>query len=185
MATCYQARETLNPCRRYRGVVVACRLLGHRYRFRAEGETMRWECARDCGASGEKVYATAEEANRYRGAWRAIGQAAGEGRVRSWRRSRCACSAARGDPVVDALLNRHRSPAAGWTEWTRFNTSRPRESNLCANRSRRRKPGPCPAAVSGVLAIALAHLGRWEPSFDLGGVCRLPPRGGARASRDA
>src|SRR5581483_6080310 len=44
---------------------LACRLLGHRYRFRAEGATMRWSCAR-CGADGgAKQYATAEEAARY------------------------------------------------------------------------------------------------------------------------
>jgi hypothetical protein len=45
--------------------MLACRTLGHRYRFRAEGETMRWECARGCGAGGSKRYRTAEEASRY------------------------------------------------------------------------------------------------------------------------
>jgi hypothetical protein len=46
-------------------VGVACTLLGHRYRFRAEGATMRWSCAR-CGADGgAKEYASAEEATRY------------------------------------------------------------------------------------------------------------------------
>ncbi|MGH3051229.1 MAG: hypothetical protein ACRDLK_13815 [Gaiellaceae bacterium] len=45
--------------------MLACRLLGHRYRFGAEGATMRWECER-CGAlGGEKAYASAEEASRY------------------------------------------------------------------------------------------------------------------------
>jgi hypothetical protein len=42
-----------------------CRLLGHRYRFTAEGRTMRWECERGCGAGGSKTYGTAEEAQRY------------------------------------------------------------------------------------------------------------------------
>jgi hypothetical protein len=43
----------------------SCSLLGHRFRFSAEGETMRWECARGCGAGGSKRYATAAEAQRY------------------------------------------------------------------------------------------------------------------------
>lgn len=44
---------------------LTCRLLGHRFRFRAEGSTMRWSCAR-CGADGgAKEYATADEAARY------------------------------------------------------------------------------------------------------------------------
>ena len=44
---------------------LACRLLGHRYRFRADGKAMRWSCAR-CGTpGGVKEYATAEEASRY------------------------------------------------------------------------------------------------------------------------
>jgi hypothetical protein len=42
-----------------------CRALGHRHRFRADGSTMRWSCAR-CGAlGGEKMYPTAAEAERY------------------------------------------------------------------------------------------------------------------------
>jgi hypothetical protein len=44
--------------------VLACRLLGHRYRFRADGATMRWTCVR-CAAGGEKRYATAADAARY------------------------------------------------------------------------------------------------------------------------
>jgi hypothetical protein len=44
---------------------VLCRLLGHRYRFRAEGQVMRWACER-CGTpGGEKTYATPAEAVRY------------------------------------------------------------------------------------------------------------------------
>jgi hypothetical protein len=45
--------------------VLSCRLLGHRWRFSAEGELMRWECGRGCGASGSKRYPTAAEAARY------------------------------------------------------------------------------------------------------------------------
>ena len=43
----------------------ACRLFGHRYRFSADGATMRWTCARGCGAGGAKTYATADDAGRY------------------------------------------------------------------------------------------------------------------------
>jgi hypothetical protein len=43
----------------------ACKLLGHSYRFTAEGETMRWECERGCGEAGSKRYASAEDAQRY------------------------------------------------------------------------------------------------------------------------
>jgi hypothetical protein len=45
--------------------VLRCRLLGHRYRFAADGEIMRWRCERGCGAGDSKRYATAEEAHRY------------------------------------------------------------------------------------------------------------------------
>jgi hypothetical protein len=44
---------------------LACRALGHRWRFAAEGETMRWTCERGCGAGGEKRYDTPEQARRY------------------------------------------------------------------------------------------------------------------------
>jgi hypothetical protein len=43
----------------------ACKLLGHSYRFTADGETMRWECERGCGDGGSKRYASAAEAQRY------------------------------------------------------------------------------------------------------------------------
>ena len=49
----------------YRGDVIACRIFGHRYRFRADDATMHWECTRGCGAQGEKRYETAEDASRY------------------------------------------------------------------------------------------------------------------------
>jgi hypothetical protein len=45
--------------------MLRCRLLGHRYRFRSEGDTMRWRCERGCGAEGAKRYPTAEDAQRY------------------------------------------------------------------------------------------------------------------------
>jgi hypothetical protein len=45
--------------------VLACRLLGHRWRFSAEGVTMRWACARGCGAGGEKRYDSADRAARF------------------------------------------------------------------------------------------------------------------------
>ena len=46
----------------------ACGLLGHSYRFSAEGQTMRWACDR-CGDGGSKRYASAEDAQRYAGAF--------------------------------------------------------------------------------------------------------------------
>jgi hypothetical protein len=45
--------------------MLRCRLLGHRFRFAADGATMRWRCERGCGAGGDKRYATAAEAERY------------------------------------------------------------------------------------------------------------------------
>ncbi len=45
--------------------MLACRLLGHRYRFSSDGETLRWTCERGCGAGGERRYGTAEQAARY------------------------------------------------------------------------------------------------------------------------
>jgi hypothetical protein len=45
--------------------VVRCRVLGHRFRFSSDGELMRWQCARGCGAEGEKRYRSAEQAAKY------------------------------------------------------------------------------------------------------------------------
>jgi hypothetical protein len=45
--------------------MLACRVFGHRYRFWADGRTMRWECARACGAAASKQYETPEDAARY------------------------------------------------------------------------------------------------------------------------
>ena len=44
--------------------MLACRLLGHRFRFTADGATMRWRCER-CAAGDERRYATASDATRY------------------------------------------------------------------------------------------------------------------------
>jgi hypothetical protein len=41
-----------------------CRLLGHRFRFTADGPTMRWRCER-CGAGAAKRYDSPAEAHRY------------------------------------------------------------------------------------------------------------------------
>lgn len=45
--------------------MLACRVLGHRPRFSAEGRTLTWGCERGCGAGGSKVYATEGDARRY------------------------------------------------------------------------------------------------------------------------
>jgi hypothetical protein len=50
-------------------MALGCSVLGHRVRFWAEGETMRWECARECGLEGEKTYGSASEAARYAAAF--------------------------------------------------------------------------------------------------------------------
>lgn len=42
-----------------------CALLGHRYRFSADGPVMLWSCARGCGAGGSKRYPSAADAARY------------------------------------------------------------------------------------------------------------------------
>lgn len=44
---------------------MTCRVFGHRWRFSADGETMRWACERGCGAGGEKRYDSPESARRY------------------------------------------------------------------------------------------------------------------------
>jgi hypothetical protein len=45
--------------------MLACRVFGHRFRFRADGATMRWECERGCGAAHSKRYDSPAEAERY------------------------------------------------------------------------------------------------------------------------
>ncbi len=49
--------------------MLACRIVGHRYRFEAEGRVMRWTCRRGCGAGGEKLYPTPADARRYASAF--------------------------------------------------------------------------------------------------------------------
>jgi hypothetical protein len=49
--------------------MLACRILGHRYRFEADGRTMRWTCDRGCGAGEEKLYPTPADARRYASAF--------------------------------------------------------------------------------------------------------------------
>jgi hypothetical protein len=49
--------------------MLGCRVLGHRYRFSADGRVMRWDCARGCGAGGKKVYDTPAQAARYAAAF--------------------------------------------------------------------------------------------------------------------
>ena len=51
------------------GSVLACKLLGHRYRFTAEGAVMSWRCQRGCGAAGRKAYASAAQARRFAAAF--------------------------------------------------------------------------------------------------------------------
>ncbi|WP_026818159.1 hypothetical protein [Arthrobacter castelli] len=44
----------------------ACRVLGHRLHFTAQGTVMSWECERGCGqGGGQKTYPTAAEAERF------------------------------------------------------------------------------------------------------------------------
>jgi hypothetical protein len=45
--------------------MLACRVLGHRYRFTADGAVMTWTCARCGQLGGTKTYASPEEAARY------------------------------------------------------------------------------------------------------------------------
>jgi hypothetical protein len=45
--------------------MLRCRLLGHRFRFSSDGNTMHWRCERGCGAAAKKQYPTEEEARRY------------------------------------------------------------------------------------------------------------------------
>ncbi|HST26237.1 MAG TPA: hypothetical protein VLJ76_09605 [Gaiellaceae bacterium] len=45
--------------------MLVCRLLGHRYRFRAEGATMTWTCGRCGAAGGSRTYGSPEEATGF------------------------------------------------------------------------------------------------------------------------
>jgi hypothetical protein len=44
-------------------------VFGHRFRFSADGPTMRWSCQRGCGAGGEKTYDGAADAARFSAAF--------------------------------------------------------------------------------------------------------------------
>jgi hypothetical protein len=46
-------------------MALACRMLGHRYRFRSAGTVMSWQCQRGCGAGGTKAYPSAAAARRH------------------------------------------------------------------------------------------------------------------------
>lgn len=46
-----------------------CRLLGHRYRFTADGNRMTWRCQRGCRAAASKEYPTAEQGQRFAAAF--------------------------------------------------------------------------------------------------------------------
>ncbi len=47
----------------------ACRLLGHRIIFVADGPVLRWDCERGCDTDGQKTYPSAEDAARYAAAF--------------------------------------------------------------------------------------------------------------------
>ena len=44
---------------------LACRVVGHQWRFAAEARTMMWSCARCGEVGGIKEYGTAAEARKY------------------------------------------------------------------------------------------------------------------------
>lgn len=49
--------------------MIACRLMGHRYRFRTRGSVLTWHCGR-CGApGGAKMYADPDDARAYAAAF--------------------------------------------------------------------------------------------------------------------
>src|SRR5918993_3723307 len=43
---------------------LTCRIFGCRFRFAAEGSTLRWWCDRGCPSGGEKAYAGEDDARR-------------------------------------------------------------------------------------------------------------------------
>ena len=43
---------------------LTCRIFGCRFRFAAEGSTLRWSCDRGCPSGGEKAYAGEDDARR-------------------------------------------------------------------------------------------------------------------------
>jgi hypothetical protein len=51
------------------GMMLRCRVFGHRYRFSATGAVMRWDCQRGCGAGGRKTYPSPAAARHYASAF--------------------------------------------------------------------------------------------------------------------
>ncbi len=49
--------------------MTTCGVLGHRFRFSAEGSTMTWRCERGCGAGGNRTYGDPAEAARFAAAF--------------------------------------------------------------------------------------------------------------------
>ena len=47
------------------GDVLSCRLLGHRWRFRADGTVLNWTCDRCGTVGGRRAYGSAADAQRY------------------------------------------------------------------------------------------------------------------------
>jgi hypothetical protein len=45
--------------------MLACRVLGHRYRFRSEQSTLMWACGRCGHVGGTKTYPTSAQAQHY------------------------------------------------------------------------------------------------------------------------
>jgi hypothetical protein len=50
-------------------MAMLCRVLGHRYRFAADGATMTWTCERCREVGGSKRYDSAEEAAQFASAF--------------------------------------------------------------------------------------------------------------------
>ena len=44
---------------------MACRLLGHRFRFASDDHILQWQCARGCEAEGHKQYPNAATTSHY------------------------------------------------------------------------------------------------------------------------
>jgi hypothetical protein len=44
---------------------LACRVFGHRWRFRRDGATLSWSCGRGCDVGGARTYESAAEAEGY------------------------------------------------------------------------------------------------------------------------
>lgn len=94
--------------------MLACRVLGHRLKFAADGPTMTWRCARCAVVAGQKQYDTAAEAQRYAAAFDRrdaddLGRRApliGLFPLRLWHKFR----AARGEPLDTDQLPRGSEP---------------------------------------------------------------------------